>query len=30
VKTYFGVEKPFDVSSAYTNRFLDHGLKMSK
>jgi NitT/TauT family transport system substrate-binding protein len=30
VKTYFGVEKPFDVTCAYTNRFLDHGLKMSK
>jgi NitT/TauT family transport system substrate-binding protein len=30
VKTYFGVEKPFEVSSAYTNKFLDHDLKMSK
>jgi NitT/TauT family transport system substrate-binding protein len=30
VKTYFGVEKPFDVTSAYTNRFLDDNLKMSK
>jgi NitT/TauT family transport system substrate-binding protein len=30
VKTYFGVEKPFDIGAAYTNQFLDRSLKMSK
>lgn len=30
VKTYIGVEKPFDVKSAYTNEFLDRSIKMTK
>lgn len=28
VKTYFGVEKPFDVRTAYTDEFLDKSIKM--
>ncbi|WP_431854486.1 ABC transporter substrate-binding protein [Azospirillum sp.] len=28
VKTYFGLEQPFDVGTAYTNRFLDPSIKM--
>ena len=30
VKTYFGLEKPFDVNSAYTDAFLDKSVKMAK
>lgn len=30
VKTYFGLEKPFDVTSAYTDAFLDKSIKMPK
>lgn len=30
VKTYFGMEKDFDVSKAYTNEFLDKSIKMPK
>ena len=30
VKTYVGVDKPFDVKVAYTNEFLDHSVKMAK
>jgi NitT/TauT family transport system substrate-binding protein len=30
VKTYFGLEKPFDVTSAYTDAFLDKSIKMTK
>jgi NitT/TauT family transport system substrate-binding protein len=30
VKTYFGLEKPFDVNSAYTDAFLDKSIKMAK
>jgi NitT/TauT family transport system substrate-binding protein len=30
VKTYIGMEKPFDVKSAYTNEFLDNSVKMTK
>jgi NitT/TauT family transport system substrate-binding protein len=30
MKTYVGVEKPFDVKAAYTNEFLDKSLKMTK
>jgi len=30
VKTYVGIEKPFDVSSIYTNAFLDKSIKMQK
>jgi len=29
VKTYFGLEKPFDVQQAYTDEFLDRSIKMS-
>jgi NitT/TauT family transport system substrate-binding protein len=28
VQTYLGMEKPFDVKSAYTTRFLDESIKM--
>jgi NitT/TauT family transport system substrate-binding protein len=28
VKTYIGLDKPFDVKSAYTNEFLDTSIKM--
>ena len=30
VKTYFGLEKPFDIQEAYTDAFLDTSIKMSK
>jgi NitT/TauT family transport system substrate-binding protein len=30
VKTYFGVERPFDAAKAYTNEFLDASIKMSQ
>jgi NitT/TauT family transport system substrate-binding protein len=30
VKTYFGLEKPFDVKEAYTDDFLDTSIKMTK
>jgi NitT/TauT family transport system substrate-binding protein len=30
VKTYIGMDKPFDVKSAYTNEFLDTSVKMTK
>jgi NitT/TauT family transport system substrate-binding protein len=30
VKTYFGLEKPFDVREAYTDDFLDTSIKMTK
>ena len=30
VKTYFELEKPFDVETAYTNEFLDKNVKMPK
>lgn len=30
VKTYFGLDKPFDVKDAYTDDFLDRSIKMSK
>ena len=30
VKTYIGIDKPFDVKSAYTNEFLDNSVKMTK
>jgi NitT/TauT family transport system substrate-binding protein len=30
VKEYIGVEKPYDVKSAYTNEFLDRSIKMTK
>jgi hypothetical protein len=30
VKTYFGLEKPFDVKEAYTDDFLDASIKMTK
>ena len=30
VKTYIGMDKPFDVKSAYTNEFLDSSVKMTK
>jgi len=30
VKTYVGVDKPFDVKTAYTNEFLDKSIKMTK
>ncbi|MEO7336371.1 MAG: ABC transporter substrate-binding protein [Caldimonas sp.] len=30
VKTYLGMEKPFDVKSSYTNEFLDTSVKMTK
>ena len=28
VSTYIGIDKPFDVKSAYTNQFLDPAVKM--
>ena len=28
VKTYFGLEQPFEASSAFTNEFLDTSIKM--
>jgi len=30
VKTYIGMDKPFDVKTAYTNEFLDRSVKMTK
>ena len=30
VKTYFGLEKPFEINSAYTDAFLDKSIKMAK
>ena len=30
VKTYVGIEKPYDVKTIYTNEFLDPSIKMSK
>ena len=30
VKTYVGLDKPFDVKAAYTNEFLDRSVKMPK
>jgi NitT/TauT family transport system substrate-binding protein len=30
VKTYIGLETPFDVRTAYTNEFLDRSIKMPK
>jgi NitT/TauT family transport system substrate-binding protein len=30
VKTYIGIDKPFDVKQAYTNEFLDRNVKMTK
>ncbi len=30
VKTYVGVDKPYDVKSTYTNEFLDKSIKMTK
>ena len=30
VKTYIGLDKPFDVKVAYTNEFLDRSIKMPK
>ena len=30
VKTYVGLDKPFDVKAAYTNEFLDKSIKMTK
>ena len=30
VKTYLGLEQPFDVKVAYTNEFLDRSIKMPK
>ena len=30
VKTYVGIEKPFDVKTIYTNEFLDNSIKMTK
>ena len=30
VKTYIGLDKPFDVRTAYTNEFLDKSIKMAK
>lgn len=30
VKTYFGLEKPFDIKEAYTDAFLDKSIKMTK
>jgi len=29
VKTYFGMDKPFDVKTTYTNEFLDQKIKMT-
>jgi NitT/TauT family transport system substrate-binding protein len=30
VKTYIGLDQPFDVKTAYTNEFLDRSIKMTK
>ncbi len=30
VKTYIGLDKPFDVKAAYSNEFLDKSIKMTK
>ena len=30
VKTYIGLDKPFDVKTVYTNEFLDRSIKMTK
>ena len=30
VKTYIGMDQPFDVKTAYTNEFLDRSIKMPK
>jgi NitT/TauT family transport system substrate-binding protein len=30
VKTYIGLESPYDVKTAYTNEFLDRSIKMTK
>ena len=30
VRDYIGLEKPFDVKSAYTNEFLDRSVRMTK
>ena len=30
VETYIGIDKPFDVKTAYTNEFLDRSIKMPK
>jgi len=30
VKTYFGLEQPFDVKDVYTDEFLDRSIKMTK
>jgi NitT/TauT family transport system substrate-binding protein len=30
VKDYIGIEKPYDIKSAYTNEFLDKSVKMTK
>jgi NitT/TauT family transport system substrate-binding protein len=30
VKTYVGIEKPYDIKTAYTNEFLDRSIKMMK
>ena len=30
VKTYIGLDKPFDVKTAYSNEFLDKSIKMTK
>jgi len=30
VRDYVGIDKPFDVKSAYTNEFLDRSVRMAK
>ena len=30
VKTYIGLDAPYDVKAAYTNEFLDRSIKMTK
>jgi len=30
VKTYLGLDKPYDIKAAYTNEFLDKSIKMTK
>ena len=30
VKTYIGLDTPYDVKTAYTNEFLDRSIKMPK
>ena len=30
VKTYIGLDQPFDIKTAYTNEFLDRSIKMTK